>query len=303
MAQGNWYQLQDDGQGNVNGANAADGVGTINYVTGDLAVTLGALPDIGVHIIVSWGTTLNYRNLVTGQDGGTGDDDTAPADGGGGVESGYECELPGSAILSTITASWGGGLTAASDVKGQITGDVTGWAIRDVRPGVNRVLVVLDLPAAEDVDFSYDEGSPVSQTIAVTPIGANITTIVPTTGIIPGTFSVSWRVQSDTEEEAKVVKYRTYNKDGAWKVRPEDSEEVPGKYKEYVLTTPDNGVGGIVFKEGDVIGSINYATGALTLTIYPDLVSRVYNAETYEWEPNTENLSLVDGQITVEFLE
>jgi len=69
------------------------------------------------------------------------------------------------------------------------------------------------------------------------------------------------------------------------------------------LTAPDNGAGGIVFKEGDVIGSINYATGALTLTVYPDLVSRVYNAETYEWEPNTENLSLVDGQITVEFLE
>ena len=88
-----------------------------------------------------------------------------------------------------------------------------------------------------------------------------------------------------------------------WKVLPEDSEEVPGKYKEYVLTTPDNGAGGIIFKEGDVIGGINYATGALTLTIYPDLVSRVYNAETYEWEPNIENLALVDGQIAVEFLE
>ena len=311
MAQGNWYRLQDDAEGNVNGANAADGVGTIDYATGDLAVTLGALPDIGVHIIVSWGTTLDYRNLVTGQDGGTGDDENAPGDGGAGASSSLEAELPGTAILSTITATWqsgGIGKSLTCDSTGQISGDATGWAIREVIPArsINRVLVSLDFGENSpdgDTTFAYDEGTPVTQTIAVTPIGNSVTTIVPTAGIVPGSFSVSWKVRAETEEDSKTVHYRPHKEGGTWKLSPYYSEDGGSGYKEYVLTLPDDGLGGIVFKQGETTGSLNYATGALSLTVYPSLISRVYDPETYKWVESIESLALLDGQIQVAFLE
>lgn len=55
MAQGRWYELTDDGSGKVSGANSSYGSGTLNYTSGSLAVTLGALPDVGSALIFQWG--------------------------------------------------------------------------------------------------------------------------------------------------------------------------------------------------------------------------------------------------------
>lgn len=55
MAQGRWYELTDDGSGKVSGADSSYGSGTLNYTSGSLAVTLGALPDVGSALIFQWG--------------------------------------------------------------------------------------------------------------------------------------------------------------------------------------------------------------------------------------------------------
>lgn len=55
MAQGRWYELTDDGSGKISGADSSYGSGTLNYTSGSLAVTLGALPDVGSALIFQWG--------------------------------------------------------------------------------------------------------------------------------------------------------------------------------------------------------------------------------------------------------
>jgi hypothetical protein len=55
MAQDRWYELTEDGSGKLAGADSAVGSGTVNFVTGSLAATLGAAPDVGGTIVVTWG--------------------------------------------------------------------------------------------------------------------------------------------------------------------------------------------------------------------------------------------------------
>lgn len=58
MALGNWYNITDDGLGVLTGA----GVGTVNYQTGSVAVTMPAMPDAGSSIIFSWGENTAYTS-------------------------------------------------------------------------------------------------------------------------------------------------------------------------------------------------------------------------------------------------
>ena len=59
-ALGKWYRLRDDGSGKLTGDDPAHGVGTIDYVTGALVVTLGALPDVESAVMLSWGSPVHY---------------------------------------------------------------------------------------------------------------------------------------------------------------------------------------------------------------------------------------------------
>lgn len=55
MAQGRWYTLVDNGSGKLSGGDTAFGTATVNYATGSVVMTLGAIPDIGSCIIFSFG--------------------------------------------------------------------------------------------------------------------------------------------------------------------------------------------------------------------------------------------------------
>ncbi len=67
LAQGRWYVLRDNGAGVLSGVNSAYGMGTINYTTGAVSVTLGALPDVGSSVVVqsySKATTVASNTLL-----------------------------------------------------------------------------------------------------------------------------------------------------------------------------------------------------------------------------------------------
>lgn len=55
MSQGKVYYLYDRGDGVLKGSDAAFGSGNINFVTGSVIVTVGALPDANSEIIFAWG--------------------------------------------------------------------------------------------------------------------------------------------------------------------------------------------------------------------------------------------------------
>lgn len=59
MTQGRWYQLTDTLNGKLAGADSSYGAGTLNNATGSMAVTLGALPDVGSIILASYGAAAN----------------------------------------------------------------------------------------------------------------------------------------------------------------------------------------------------------------------------------------------------
>lgn len=70
LAQGRWYVLQDDGSGALRGGDSAFGVGSMNFSTGTLSLTLGALPDVGSQVIVVWTPTAVAPSVTTQPDNG-----------------------------------------------------------------------------------------------------------------------------------------------------------------------------------------------------------------------------------------
>lgn len=113
-ALGKWIRLRDNGNGQLAG-NPGEGTGTINYSTGTLAITLGALPDIDSAILVSWGVDLRVRD--------SSGEITVPT-------PRYEQKLDREHVVpGTLEMSWTSGSvarTASADNDGIITGDATG---------------------------------------------------------------------------------------------------------------------------------------------------------------------------------
>lgn len=115
-AQGSWYELTDDGAGAVTGTDPTIGAGTIDYVTGALTLTLGALPDVGSQIMWAWGSPVHYTSLVP----------TAPAGAAVVIEA---PKLTDPIVAGTLTVTWqSGGVekTATDNGSGAFTGDGTG---------------------------------------------------------------------------------------------------------------------------------------------------------------------------------
>ncbi|WP_417500733.1 hypothetical protein [Marinobacter sp.] len=117
MAQGNWYTLTDDGAGIISGSDPGFGSGTIDYVTGNVSVTLGALPDAGSQIIHVYGSRVHYENR-------SGADSIASNK----IKLRFSvAQLP--VAPETLTAAWpAGGATknATCNASGVISGDATG---------------------------------------------------------------------------------------------------------------------------------------------------------------------------------
>ncbi|PHR26551.1 MAG: hypothetical protein COA36_11765 [Desulfotalea sp.] len=57
MVQGKWYRLTDDGNGVLRGLS---GSGSVNYATGAVVITCGALPDAGTAVLFGWGAPIEY---------------------------------------------------------------------------------------------------------------------------------------------------------------------------------------------------------------------------------------------------
>jgi len=116
MSQGGWYVLQDDGNGNIVGTDPALGAGTISYVTGAMLVSLGALPDAGSQIMLSWASPAHYVE----RSDGVGID----------IDRTFHFDLARSIKPNNLTVEWISGVvtkTATADVTGNITGDGTGF--------------------------------------------------------------------------------------------------------------------------------------------------------------------------------
>lgn len=105
---GTWYTLTDNGTGTFTGS----GSGTVNYLTGTLAITLKSVPDIGSSLVLSWGENTAFTNRA-----GTTARFRAPE---------YGWKLPDKPIKpGSLTIAWESGGTAYS-ISDNGTGGLAG---------------------------------------------------------------------------------------------------------------------------------------------------------------------------------
>lgn len=161
LALGQWIRLYDNGAGQLSGE-PGQGSGTINYATGSVAVTLGALPDVDSAVILSWGTDLR----ATDSHGSI----TIPT-------PTFRQQLDHGGIdADTLVMSWLSATvakTATTTAAGVISGDATGTL--DAIAGV----VTFSTSATPDglITYAYDYVDPAdvrSEVFTPTPVAGSV---------------------------------------------------------------------------------------------------------------------------------
>ena len=184
MAQGEWYRMRDDGTGQL--TDGFGGTATLDFATGTVIATLGALPDTDTAVIYTWATPEHYEQRTADPDIGT--PYMALTVSAGEI-------LPGS-----LTLTWeAGGVTktATDNGTGDLQGDAEGRVIYGTGEIGFRPLVVPASGAILTVD--YQRGATQIATFTsgeYTSDGNNAVFTLPGAPIRPGTanfaFSQDW---------------------------------------------------------------------------------------------------------------
>ncbi|WP_461605421.1 curculin (mannose-binding) lectin protein [Aeromonas allosaccharophila] len=255
MAQGKWYDLKDNGKGELFGAERSYGSGVVNLATGSVMLTLGALSDVDTSILFSWATPVNYTNRSN-----------QPIS-----ISKSAWQLPHTGITpKSLILTWGAGLTANDAVgDGRIRGDITGT--------INYAEGIIDLehitlPAlGQEYVAQYQYGEPVTERhvepgrlstpgqvghLSITLDGAG----GGATNLTPGSVHVKFNAlyhKFDVDDQQLVIETR-----------------------DPIITLRDDGQGQLIDASGNVLGAINYSAG--TLHFMPD-GSAPLPKPTYAW--------------------
>lgn len=236
MSQGQFYELKDNGSGQLLGASSSFGAGSINYETGTWLLTTGALPDVNTPILLLWGTPITtfVRSGLA----------VAPA--------GIDFTLFHNGI-ATATVTWtleGEAKTATLNSAGQLTGDATGYLRRNVGKGR---IIPARLPQQGTVfTVTYTYGAPKTQTVSSgSPDAGQKLNFTIGTGAAIEPSSVELAIPVNADLSA--------GQGGTVTLHDEPNDAVTGK---------------LVNQFGVQMGTITYATGACEVT--PILEQTIY---------------------------
>lgn len=181
-AQGKWYVLQDDGSGALRGADPAFGGGTINYTTGSVIVTMGALPDVDTAVMFAWSAkTVDVKVAGTA------------------LKAEIQITLANSIAPGTVSITWndGSAKTATDNGSGGITGDATGTVLYEkgqIRLKPNTV------PSMGTVfTIARTVNAVKRQSVESISVEADFQTYIidlPDTNILPGRVELTWPIRS-----------------------------------------------------------------------------------------------------------
>lgn len=178
-AMGKWYVLSDDGNGRLAGTDASYGSGTIDYASGALTISLGALPDVGSSIIYQWGTKAHYQARTAAEV-------TLPSWTHQGAHTHW---VPGS-----VSLTWDvGGVvkTATDDGAGNLTGDASGRVAYE-RGQLYAVPGMLPAPGTTP-SLSYNWLDTITDAFTPNKDGNGLIAITTSqTPIKPGSIAVQW---------------------------------------------------------------------------------------------------------------
>jgi hypothetical protein len=203
----------------------------VSYTTGTVAVTLGALPDVGSQIILNWGSRVNYTNRSSVALPPL----TVP------LQLAQTGITPGSVVIR-----WNDGTarTAADDGKGNITGSATG-TIRYQTGLISLAPTVL--PAGGQiytVDYTYGPPDVQDFPAPLRDINGNVPLTLSKSNLRPNTVEVTWNLL-----------YNPYD--------PVTMTVFPSRdpYK----TVRDDGLGILRDTLGADHGTVDYVTGIISL--------------------------------------
>lgn len=260
MAQGKWFRLSDKGKGELVPETSGAGTGQINYQTGSVTLTCGALPDVDSAIIWLWGNPIECLD----------------------ISSSVSVDIPEiTHTLATkpvqpnsLTIDWvtgldpvdGSTLTAhiTDNGSGILTGNGTGW-IKYSTGEMGWVPALI--PAAEEKYEIHYQAYPVREgTLAPTGSGT-VTANLPDGDIEPGSVVFDMTVDID----GAPVSYRL-------------SDNGSGG-----LTAPALSLGHALGKSNwpgstslpGISGTINYLTGAVSINLN-NLAGSITFRESYE---------------------
>lgn len=243
-ALGKWYRLRDAGVGELAGGDAAYGVGSVNYATGAVVLALGALPDVGSSVLLGWGSPVHYEIRADGtSDAGTSIKQTVT--------------LPATPIspdsLSLTYTSNGVTYTATDSSTGVITGDgVTGTV--NYTTGRVDLKYTTRLPdASTQVAFAYTQITPVNPLLEVVKSLSQSasTSISLGTAVSTGSFNGS-------------IPFTGGGLTSNVYVRDNGSGLLVAPGGQKLLGTAGQTQDSVI-ETDTVIGTINYATGALVI--------------------------------------
>lgn len=250
-ANGTWYHLTDNGSGALSGSDPAIGGGTLNYSSGSLVVTLGALPDVGSAVIITWASPAHYVSLVP---------ETPTA-----AQIVFEApQLVGPIVPGSITIGWTsppngtnpGTTYTATDTAGVISGAGMMGAVDYTAPRVTLTAVPVGPGTTITITYSTDSGTDV----VVAAEGALSTVL--NVAIRPYTVRVP--IYGEFSDGQRAVN-ELYDRDG-------DGEL-------WLRHSSDSGVGHYAGIAGvGPYGTVTYASGTISIT-----ATTVFRA-TYVWQ-------------------
>lgn len=255
-AQGKWYDLRDNGAGVLKGVSPEYGVGTVSYTTGTVAVTLGALPDVGSEIVYAWGGKANYFNRAS----------SAIAPPSVALQLTHAGVTPGSV---TITWNDGTARSATDDGKGVISGHASGTI--NYQTGLIQITPTVLPAGGQTYSVAYTWGPPNEEEFQA-PLrngDGSIDVEVDFDGLIPGTVELEWNLLIDLYEYISTT--------------PAELQLI--RQIDPIKIVKDDGLGVLRDPQGMSFGTVNYATGVVRFK--PDTTARIpvarYNVAQIGW--------------------
>lgn len=257
-ALGKWYRLRDDGAGALKGDDVAYGSGTIDYTTGAAVITLGALPDVGSSLLTAWATPLHYR-IRAG----------ATVDPGIGGKVKMRITLPDSPVVpDTFSATYtsdGDQYPFTDDSAGVISGVGVAGKI-DYSAGIVDLEFTTRLPDRESViPCLYSQQMPVDPAdVVVRSMSVPAAeTINLGTGVVPGSFNGAVTFGGALGGHIFIAD------NGAGLVVARGGQQLLGFFYQGAWKWSgdhSSGAKDARISSDQVIGSINYSTGVVTIT-------------------------------------
>lgn len=235
MVKGKFYELKDDGSGQLKAGSTSIGSGSINYETGSWLLTTGELADVGSNILMLWCTPIStfVRSNLT-------------------IESpSFEVRLGAAVASNSVIVKWslnGVEKTATTNAQGKFIGDATGSI--NYATGHGKLTPKL-LPQKGTVfTINYNTGLELNQ------FENNITPTVDQ--------QISFNVGTGNALQAGSIELTVSLKD-----------QLNVYEGELILTDSkiDNTTGNLYDKLGNIQGTINYNTGAVVITPFLEILA------------------------------